>query len=64
LKNIKQQNSYFSYVHNNKVLVIPRFGVFSPQDYFSKIFLSFHCFHKIKASHLFGTKQGSNEIFQ
>jgi hypothetical protein len=39
---------FFSYVHNNKVLVIPRFGVFSPQDYFSKIFLSFHCFYKIK----------------
>jgi hypothetical protein len=48
LKNIKQQNSYFSYVHNNKVLVIPRFGVFSPQDYFSKIFLSFYCLHEIK----------------
>jgi hypothetical protein len=29
LKNIKQQNSYFSYVYNNKVLVIPRFRVFS-----------------------------------
>jgi hypothetical protein len=45
---MKQQISYFSYVHNNKVLVIPRVGVSCPQDYFSKIFLSFHCFHKIK----------------
>jgi hypothetical protein len=41
LKNIKQQNSYFSYIQNNKILVIQRFGVFSLQDYFSKIFLSF-----------------------
>jgi hypothetical protein len=31
-------------------LVIPRFGVGSPQDYFSKVFLSFHCFHVIKGS--------------
>jgi hypothetical protein len=38
----------FSYVHNNKVLVNPRFGVFSPQDYFPEIFLSFPCLHKIK----------------
>jgi hypothetical protein len=30
LKNVKQQISYFSYVLNNKTLVIPRFGVFSP----------------------------------
>jgi hypothetical protein len=50
LKNIKQQNSYFSYIHNNKILVIPRFGVFSPQGYFSRIFLSFSCFHEIKGS--------------
>jgi hypothetical protein len=48
LKNIKQQNSYFCYVHNNKILVIPRLGVVSFLDYFSKIFLSFHCFPKIK----------------
>jgi hypothetical protein len=46
MKNIKQQNSYFSYIHNNKILVILRLGVVSPQDYFSKIFLSFHCFPK------------------
>jgi hypothetical protein len=50
LKNIKQQNSYFSYIHNNKILVIPRLGVVSPQDYFSRISLSFHCFHKIKGN--------------
>jgi hypothetical protein len=24
--------------------------VVSPQDYFSKVFLSFHCFHKIKGN--------------
>jgi hypothetical protein len=36
------------YVYNNKTLVIPRFGVFSPQDYFSRVFLSFLCFLKIK----------------
>jgi hypothetical protein len=38
----------FFYVHNNKVIVIPRVGVFLPQDYFSKIFLSFPCLHNIK----------------
>jgi hypothetical protein len=29
-ENVKQQISYFSYVLNNKTLVIPRFGLFSP----------------------------------
>jgi hypothetical protein len=29
-ENVKQQISYFSYVLNNKTLIIPRFGVFSP----------------------------------
>jgi hypothetical protein len=31
-----------------KTLVIPRFGVFSPQGYFSRVFLSFPCFSKLK----------------
>jgi hypothetical protein len=48
LKNVKQQISYFSYVLNNKTLVIPRFGVFSLWGYFSRGFLSFSCFPKIK----------------
>jgi hypothetical protein len=48
LKNVKQQISYFSYVLNNKTLVIPRFGVFSSWGYFSRVFLSFPCFLKIK----------------
>jgi hypothetical protein len=48
LKNVKQQISYFSYVLNNKTLVIPRFGVFSPWGYVSRVFLSFPCFLKIK----------------
>jgi hypothetical protein len=46
LKNVKQQISYFSYVLNNKTLV--RFGVFTPWGYFSRVFLSFPCFLKIK----------------
>jgi hypothetical protein len=48
LKNVKQQISYFSYVHNNKTLVIPRFGVFSLHGYFSRVFLRFPCFSKLK----------------
>jgi hypothetical protein len=48
LKNVKQHISYFSYVFNNKTLVIPRFGVFSLWGYFSRVFLSFPCFPKIK----------------
>jgi hypothetical protein len=48
LKNVKQQISYFSYVLTNQTLVIPRFGVFSPWNYFSRVFLSFPCFPKIK----------------
>jgi hypothetical protein len=48
LKNIKQQISYFSYVHNNKTIVIPRFGVFSPWGYFSRVFLRFPCFSNLK----------------
>jgi hypothetical protein len=48
LKNVKQQISYFSYVFNNKTLIIPRFGVFSLWGYFSRVFLSFPCFLKIK----------------
>jgi hypothetical protein len=48
LKDVKQQISYFSYVINNKTLVIPRFGVFSLWGYFSRVFLSFPCFPKIK----------------
>ena len=48
LKDVKQQISYFSYVLNNKTLVIPRFGVFSPWGYFSRVFLSFPCFLKIR----------------
>jgi hypothetical protein len=48
LKNVKQKISYFSYVLNNKTLVIPRFGVFSLKGYFSRVFLSFPCFPKIK----------------
>jgi hypothetical protein len=47
-ENVKQQISYFSYVLNNKTLVIPRFGVFSPWGYFSRVFLSSPCFPKIK----------------
>jgi hypothetical protein len=39
------------------------FGVFSSQDYFSKIFLSFPCLHKIKGISFFCTKQGFNKIF-
>jgi hypothetical protein len=46
--NVKQQISYFSYVFNNKTLIIPRFGVFSLWGYFSRVFLSFPCFLKIK----------------
>jgi hypothetical protein len=34
----------FFYVHNNKKLVIPRFGVFSPWGYSSRVFLRFPCF--------------------
>jgi hypothetical protein len=37
--------------------------VVSPQDYFSKVFLSFHCFHEIKGSAFFVTNRGSNKIF-
>jgi mannitol-specific phosphotransferase system IIBC component len=48
LKNVKQQISYFSYVLNNKTLVIPRFGVFSPWGYFSRVFLGSPYFPKIK----------------
>jgi hypothetical protein len=48
LKNVKQQISYFSYVLNYKTLIIPRFGVFSLWGYFSRVFLSFPCFLKIK----------------
>jgi hypothetical protein len=48
LNNVKQQISYFSYVLNNKTLVIPRFGVFSPWGYFSRVFLSSPCFSKMK----------------
>jgi hypothetical protein len=29
---------------------MPRFGVGSLQDYFSKVFLIFYCFHEIKGS--------------
>jgi hypothetical protein len=48
LKNVKQQISYVAYVLNNKTLIIPRVGVFSPWGYFSRVFLSFPCFLKIK----------------
>jgi hypothetical protein len=47
LKNVKQQISYFSYVLKNKTFIIPRFGMFSPWGYFSRVFLSFPCFLKI-----------------
>jgi hypothetical protein len=43
-ENVKQQISYFSYVLNNKTLITPRFGVFSPWGYFSGVFLRFSCF--------------------
>jgi hypothetical protein len=48
LKNVKQQISYFSYVLHNKILTIPRVGVFSPWGDFCRVFLSFPCFLKIK----------------
>jgi hypothetical protein len=48
LENVKQQISYFSYVLNNKTLNILRFGVFSPWGYFSRVFLIFPYFLKIK----------------
>jgi hypothetical protein len=48
LKNVKQQISYFSYVYNNKTLVIPKFEVFSPWGSFSRVFLRFPCFAKLK----------------
>jgi hypothetical protein len=44
LKNVKQQISYFSYVLNNKSLIISRFGVFSPWGYFSRVFSKFSLF--------------------
>jgi hypothetical protein len=37
----------FFYVLNNNSLVIPRFGVFLPWGYFSRVFLSLPCFLKI-----------------
>jgi hypothetical protein len=45
LKNIKQQISYFSYVHNNKTLVIPSLGCFLLRVIslgFSKVSLFFY----------------------
>jgi hypothetical protein len=48
LKNVKQQISHFSYVLNNKTLIIPRVGVFSLWGYFCRVFLSFPCFIKIR----------------
>jgi hypothetical protein len=44
LKNSKEQISYVSYVFNNKSLIIPRFGVFSPWGYFSRVFPKFSLF--------------------
>jgi hypothetical protein len=41
-------DSIFFYVHNNKTLFIPRFGVFSLQGYFSRVFLRFPCFSNLK----------------
>jgi hypothetical protein len=38
----------FSYVQNNKAFVIPRFGVFLPWGYFSRVFLRLPCFLKIR----------------
>jgi hypothetical protein len=63
LKNVKQQNSKVFHVLNNKTLVIPRFGVFPLEGYFSRIFLSFPCFPKLKGVSFFCTKQGYNKIF-
>jgi hypothetical protein len=48
LKNVKQHISYFSYVLNNKTIVTPRFGVFSPWGYFSMVFLRFLCLSNLK----------------
>jgi hypothetical protein len=48
LKNVKEQISYFSYLLNNKTFIIPRFGVFSPWGYFSRVFSKFSLFSQNK----------------